>query len=174
MKFPTRARYGLRMMVELARLQQKTALVQLKNIAKVTGLSKKYLGQLIILLKDHGLVIGVSGRAGGYQLARPAREITLRQVIRAVYGPIFATECVANPDVCLNAVFCETRTIWSLISDKVQEILDQYTLADLVDRDWITRIKDEYPDSPYLHLQSLALENKDIYMFGCPSERSEL
>ncbi|MFH1700136.1 MAG: Rrf2 family transcriptional regulator [Candidatus Zixiibacteriota bacterium] len=169
MKFPTRARYGLRMMMELARLQEKSTLVQLKNIAKVTGLSKKYLGQLIILLKDHELVIVVSGRGGGYRLIRSADEITLRQVLKAVYGPIFATECVVNPDICLNAVFCETRTIWALISDKVQEVLDQYTLADLVDRGWLNRIKNEYPNSPYLHLQSLALEDKDIGMSGCPS-----
>lgn len=174
MKFPTRARYGLRMMMELARLQQKTQLVQLKNIAKVTGLSKRYLGQLIILLKSNGLVVGVSGRGGGYKLTRSASEITLLQVLKAVYGPIFATECVPNPDACLNAVFCETRTIWALISDKVQELLDQYTLADLTDRGWITRVKNENPESPYLHLKSMVLDGKEIDTFGCPSGPKEL
>ncbi len=159
------------MMVELARLQRTERLVQLKRIAEITGLSSNYLGQLVISLKDDGLVIGVSGKKGGYQLARMPEEITLRQIVRAVHGPLLATECVANPDLCLNADFCEARTIWVLISEKVQEVLDEFTLADLVDKNWMARVRSEHPDSRLLQIDSLIKDGEDYGAGGCYNQR---
>jgi len=161
MKFSTRARYGLRMMVELARLQKKERLVQLRRIAKITGLSNNYLGQLAISLRDDGLLIGVSGQKGGYQLARPAEEITLREIIKAVQGPIFATDCVVNPDMCLNAEFCEARSIWALVTYKMQNILQEYTLADLIEKNWMQEIRDNNPDVSYLFINEMISDKDD-------------
>lgn len=171
MKFSTRARYGLRMMVELARLQKPENLVQLKHIAKITGLSNNYLGQLAISLKDDGLLIGVSGKKGGYKLSRMPGEITLRQIIRAVQGPILATDCVANPDLCLNAEFCEARTIWVLVSEKIQEVLEEYTLADLIDKNWMRRVKEANPDSNLLAVESLIHTEQSADGIGCGNRR---
>ena len=154
-------------MVELARLQKKERLVQLKRIARITGLSNNYLGQLAISLKDDGLLIGVSGKKGGYQLSRVPEEITVRQIIRAVQGPIFATDCVENPDLCLNAEFCEARTIWALVSEKIQEVLDEYTLADLIDRDWMRQVQDDHPNSRYLKVDALLAGSGEVAGGGC-------
>lgn len=156
MKFSTRARYGLRMMVELARLQRADKLVQLKGIAKITGLSMNYLGQLAIPLRDSGLIVGVSGKNGGYYLARSAKNITLKEIIDSVQGPICATDCVINPEICLNAEFCEARSVWSLITHKMQEILMQYSLADLVSKDWMKEINTDNPDNIYLSPKDMA------------------
>lgn len=161
------------MMVEMARLLQTEHLVQLKRIAKITGLSANYLGQLAISLRDNGLLIGVSGKKGGYKLARPAGEITLREIVQAVQGPVFATECVAHSDVCLNAEFCEARTIWALISHKIQEVLDEYTLADLIDHSWMSSIEKKHPDIPYLNVKRLVYSSDDVVSAGCPSEHTE-
>lgn len=158
------------MMVEMARLLQTERLVQLKRIAKITGLSANYLGQLAISLRDNGLLIGVSGKKGGYKLARPAEKITIREIIRAVQGPIFATDCVAHSDLCLNAEFCETRTIWALISHKVQEVLDEYTLADVIDRSWMAEIEKKNPDITYLNVSRMVHNLEADDRAGCPSE----
>jgi Rrf2 family cysteine metabolism transcriptional repressor len=161
------------MMVEMARLLQTERLVQLKRIARITGLSANYLGQLAISLRDNGLLIGVSGKKGGYKLARPAREITIREIVRAVQGPIFATECVAHSDLCLNAEFCETRTIWALVSHKVQEVLDEYTLADVIEHSWMAEVEKKHPDIPYLNVNRMVYSSDAVAHTGCPSDHTE-
>ena len=108
MKFSTKARYGLRMMVELARELKKDKLVQLGKIAKITGLSENYLAQLAIPLKNNGILLGISGKNGGYRLAKPSDQIKIGEIIRAVGGPVSLTDCVANPEICMNSSFCET------------------------------------------------------------------
>ena len=172
MKFSTRSRYGLRMMVELARLQQEDKLIQLKKIAEITGLSNNYLGQLAMSLRNDGLLIGVSGKKGGYRLARPAKDINLREIVRAVHGPIFTTDCVINPHICLNAEFCEARTIWALLTHQIQDLLENYTLADLISKDWISKLKEENPNVQYLYLSRMIPESSETIPPGCPSEQA--
>ncbi len=161
------------MMVEMARLLETEHLVQLKRIAQITGLSGNYLGQLAISLRDNGLLIGVSGKKGGYKLARPAADITIREIVRAVQGPIFATDCVANSDLCLNAEFCEARTIWALISHKIQEVLDEYTLADVIDHSWMANVEKKHPDIPYLNVNRMVYSSDAVARTSCPPEHTE-
>ncbi len=158
------------MMVELARLQQSDKLIQLKEIATITGLSSNYLGQLAMSLRNDGLLIGVSGKKGGYRLSRPAEDINLREIVRAVHGPIFTTDCVISPHSCLNADFCEARSIWALLTHRIQELLEEYTLADLIKPSWMQDLKDEHPEARYLHLDQLATGTADGRPPGCPSE----
>jgi len=136
MKFSTRARYGLRMMIELARALKKERLVHLGQVAKVTGLSTNYLAQLAIPLKSNGLLIGVSGKRGGYQLGKPAEEIAINEILQALQGPVSLTDCVLRPDICLNSSFCEARMIWVIASHKMMEVLKETSLADLIDDKW--------------------------------------
>lgn len=150
MKFSTRARYGLRMMVEFARELKENNLVHLGRIAKITGLSENYLAQLAISLKNGGLLVGVSGKKGGYHLARPANQIRIAEIIEAVIGPINLTECVTHPEICLNSSFCETRLIWSIANYRVQEALNEYTLANLISKDWIKQTRKKYPKMTFL------------------------
>nr|MBN2277439.1 Rrf2 family transcriptional regulator [candidate division Zixibacteria bacterium] len=151
MKFSTRNRYGLRLMVELARELKKNNLVHLGRIAGITGVSENYLAQLAIPLKNEGLLIGVSGKKGGYHLSRSPEEIKIMDVVRAVDGPINLTDCVNNPDICLNSSFCEARIMWAILSGRMVEVLEKYTLADLIDKDRLQRIKDEYAFLPMLN-----------------------
>ncbi len=151
MKFSTRARYGLRMMVELARSLKKEKLVHLGQVARITGLSVNYLAQLAIPLKNNGLLIGVSGKNGGYQLGKPPEQITVKEIIEAVQGTVGLTDCVFNPEVCLNSSFCEARLMWVLASHKLQEVLAQYTLADIIDSDWKEKIQKEFAHIPMVN-----------------------
>lgn len=159
------------MMVELARLLENEPLVQLKRIAGITGLSNNYLGQLAISLRDNGLLVGISGKKGGYKLAHAPKDISLAQIVQAVQGPIFATDCVINPNLCLNAEFCEARIIWALVTQKMQEALEEYTLADVIDRDWKQQVRDKYQDIQYLYIDQLLDRDIGKSIPGCPAEK---
>ena len=164
MRFSTRARYGLRMMVELARELQNKNLVQLGQVAKITGLSVNYLVQLAIPLKNNGLIFGVSGKNGGYRLTRPPQEIKVREILEAVQGPMELTECVYNPDICLNSSFCEARMVWVIASEKMMDIFDEYSLADLIDKQCKDKMRNKYPE--------IKLLNPDKYLADGSSQQS--
>jgi len=150
MKFSTRARYGLRMMVELARELRHEKLVHLGKVARVTGLSVNYLAQLAIPLKAQGLLIGVSGKNGGYKLGRNPEDIAVSDILNAVQGPISLTDCANNPDLCLNSSFCEARMVWVLAAHRMMEVFDSFSLADLIDREWVKRTLQEFSSVPLL------------------------
>jgi len=143
-------------MVELARELRGADLVHLGQIARITGLSENYLAQLAMSLKNAGLVIGVSGKRGGYTLALPAERIQVGEIVRALIGPISLTDCVANPSICLNSESCETRMIWAIVNHRVEQALAEFTLADLVDSGWIAQMKEAHGDLGYLFPERVA------------------
>ncbi|MDX9857290.1 MAG: Rrf2 family transcriptional regulator [candidate division Zixibacteria bacterium] len=171
MKFSTRARYGLRMMVELARLLEHEHLVHLGRIARITGLSENYLAQLAISLRNDGLLIGVSGQRGGYQLARPASQIRVGDIIKALIGPISLTDCVTNPNVCMNSGACETRTVWAIVNHRVQETLDSMSLADLIRRDWLSDMQQKHADLALLFPDRMVAALAEDASAGCPGKK---
>ena len=131
MKLSTRARYALRMMVVFARHSDGEEVVSLNEVAKTANVSRRYLEQLVIGLKTRGLVRGKSGKGGGYLLAKPADEITIRDIVESAIGPINIVDCVRQPDECLKADFCECRTLYELINNKITDVMDSVTLSDL-------------------------------------------
>ena len=133
MKLSTKGRYGARLMLDLALHYGKGSLL-LKDVAKRQEISEKYLGHLILPLKAAGLINATRGAHGGYTLAKPPQNITLEEVIRAVEGNLAVVECVSTPRICHRVDFCVTRDIWSLMSEKITEILDSTTLQDMVNR----------------------------------------
>ncbi len=156
------------MMVELARLLKKERLVHLGRIAKITGLSENYLAQLAISLKNHDLLIGVSGKKGGYQLARPAAEIKIGEIIQAVSGPLAATDCVDHPEICLNSSFCEARALWVLISHSVTNVLNDHSLADLINKGWLAELRGNHPEIGLLNPDIILADNNNENLPGCP------
>jgi Rrf2 family transcriptional regulator, cysteine metabolism repressor len=169
MKFSTKARYGLRMMIEMARELQSCRLIQLKTVAKVTGLSENYLAQLAIPLKNQGIILGVSGKYGGYRLAKPAQEIKLSEVIKAVGGPISLADCVANPGICMISDSCETRLVWLILSASMFDILDNYSLDDLINEDKINNFKIKYSLLPLLQSDPLMVTGLETNNINCPN-----
>lgn len=168
MKFSTRARYGLRMMVELARELKKENIVHLKRISEITGVSDNYLAQLAIPLRSAGLVVGVSGKKGGYLLGRPPEEIKVSDIIDALIGPMGATECVNSPEICMNSSFCEARMIWVILSGRLREILDEFTLAEMIDKKRLSNIRQKYARMPLLNPDRV-LARGNVRSGGCCS-----
>lgn len=140
MKLSTRARYGLHGMVTISGLSKKGRPVSLEQVANQTGLSKRYLEQLAIALKKHGLIKGISGRGGGYLLGREPTEIRLCEIVEATIGPINVVECVRQPEQCQKAARCENRLIYMLINRSITDVLNRYTLADLSDNGRLAEI----------------------------------
>lgn len=132
MRISKRSRYGLRMMLELA-LNYGREPVQISEIAQKEEISKKYLGQLIIPLKNAGYVSSIRGAYGGYILAKPPKDITLKEIFMVLEGDISLVECTTNTHLCSRTTFCSTRDIWKLIADKISDVLQAMTLKDLAD-----------------------------------------
>jgi len=133
MKLSTRGRYALRMMLDLAKNHGEEKPVSLTAIARRTGLSRGYLEQLALALRMAKLLRGVSGRSGGYRLARPAGDISIGEIIEATIGPVCLVDCLDDPESCVKSSTCECRLVYALINHRIVEVLRSFTLADLVD-----------------------------------------
>src|SRR4030042_2576186 len=111
MKISTKIRYGTRAMLELASRYGEGP-VELKEIAKKESISVKYLEQVIIPLRTGGLVKSTRGSKGGYSLAKPPSEVSLKDVFEILEGPLNLVDCLKDPKACPRSSFCVTRDIW--------------------------------------------------------------
>jgi len=138
MYISTKGRYGLRAVFDLARHEQGMPLA-LTAIAAKQNLSEGYLEQLMIPLKKNGLVKSVRGVHGGYLLVRPAEQINVGEVLRALEGPMSITQCCSGDDNNCHCPKhdddCLSRPLWLVIQKQVDAILDSYTINDLLMRD---------------------------------------
>ena len=132
MRISTKGRYGARLMLELA-LYYGKGTVLLKDIAKREEISEGYLEHLLPPLKTAGLVNSSRGAHGGYTLAKTPSEITLREVVQALEGPLSPAECVGTPNVCQRVRSCVTRDIWKKLGEKISQTLESVTLKDMVE-----------------------------------------
>jgi Rrf2 family protein len=133
MKISTRARYGLRLMVDLAVKHGKGPIL-LKDVSRSQEISEKYLSQIIIPLKTAGLVKSFRGAHGGYTLQRDPTKINLLQVVSALEGDLSLVECVASPAACSRTDICVTQEVWHQVSRAMIDTLERITLADLATR----------------------------------------
>jgi Rrf2 family transcriptional regulator, cysteine metabolism repressor len=139
MMFSTKAEYGVRVMVELARRAGEEP-IPLAEIAAHDGLPLAYLEHLVARLRKAELVSSRRGSRGGYMLARPAAEITMAEVVEALEGSIAPIECISEAAdgsiVCsressLDHV-CPTKLLWTRVRLSIIGTLRETTLADLL------------------------------------------
>lgn len=144
MKVSTKGRYGLRAIVDLA-LNDKEGQVSLSSVAERQELSENYLEQLFSSLKKAGIVKSVRGAQGGYLLARPADKITVGDVLRSLEGTLCPVDCIDldMPTSCDKSDVCVTAPVWAKLRDKINEVVDSITIADLV-LDFESKTKKDY------------------------------
>lgn len=130
MKLSTRSRYGVRLMLSLARSYGQ-GLLFLKDIAKTEGISEKYLSLIIIPLRGVGLVNSTRGAHGGYTLARSPEKITLKEIVDVLEGNCIV-DCIKDPAACSRVETCASRDIWKLLEGRISETLEGITLQQLV------------------------------------------
>jgi Rrf2 family transcriptional regulator, cysteine metabolism repressor len=136
LKLSTRARYALRLMLEIAKQADRNIPVSLHQVARQAEMPRRYLEQLVIGLKNASLIRGVSGKVGGYCLTKPAGEIKIGAIIESAIGPVNIVDCVSDPRRCLKADVCECRLLWSLINGRISDVLNEFSLADMLDKKW--------------------------------------
>jgi Rrf2 family transcriptional regulator, cysteine metabolism repressor len=134
MKISTKGRYGLRAMLDLATHGTDGTPVYLSDIAKRQGLSEKYLEHIFGALHKAGLVKALRGRKGGYLLTKQPDEITINEIVTVLEGPCSLVDCVTDVKSCPKTATCVTREVWSLLGNKIEEVLTGYTLATLAER----------------------------------------
>ena len=123
MKISTRGRYGMRLMLSLA-LHANDEIQTIKSISKEQHISEKYLEQIISPLNKAGLVRSFRGAQGGYTLAKAPEDITAGEILRVLEG--------SENQACPMFSQCACLTIWSDIKQAIDQVVDRYTLADLV------------------------------------------
>jgi len=141
MRLSKRGEYGLRAMITLAEPLKKgdsPAMMQIKDISQREQISPKFLEQILLTLKNAGLLHSKMGVGGGYYLAKPAREITLGQIFRILDGPVAPIKCVSQmayePCGCPDEQTCGLRLAMSDVRNAIADILDNTSLADITQR----------------------------------------
>src|ERR1700722_2155483 len=145
MMFSTKAEYGVRVMVELARRAGNApdgveSVVPLAEIAEHDGLPLAYLEHLVARLRKAGLIDSRRGSRGGYMLARGAEQITMAEVVEALEGSIAPIECISQASdgrvVCSRESdpdhVCPTKLLWTRVRFSIVRTLRETTLADLM------------------------------------------
>lgn len=121
--------YATGLMTQLA--HQPGRWVSARQLAVELSLPAPTVARLLKLLGRAGLVLSQRGKGGGYGLARPAREISVAEVIAAIEGPVALTECALGDGRCNLERDCATRANWRVISQAVQVALEAVSLADM-------------------------------------------
>ncbi len=141
MRLSKRGEYGLRAMIILAGTPQPGAslpVVQIKEISVREKIPAKYLEQILLSLKNAGLLHSKMGVGGGYYLAKPPSEITLGQIFRVLDGPLAPIKCVSQMSYescgCPDEQTCGLRLVMSDVRNAISAILDHTSLADVTKR----------------------------------------
>ena len=108
--------------------------IELREIAEKEDISPKYLEQVIVPLRTAGLVKSVRGSKGGYTLARPPSNISLREIFEGLEGPVNLVDCLVDPEACQRTSTCVTREIWKEVSDVIEKVFGSVTLEEMVNR----------------------------------------
>lgn len=138
MKLTTQGRYAVTAMLDLA-LNAAVAPCSLHAISGRQGISRHYLEQIFLKLRQGGLVRSVRGPSGGYRLSRPAAKISVAQIIHAVDKPVDVTRC-GGAGNCQNGYTCLTHHLWADLGSQIRSFLDDITLAQLMQRPEIRTI----------------------------------
>ena len=143
MRLPARARYALCLVLEVAKRGGTRTPVRLADVAEKTGVSRKFLELVAASLKSHAILRGICGRRGGYVLTRVPEEISVRQIVEAVSGPI--DFCVGTEDCsfCVRREMCHCHLLWGVFNKRILEVFDAYTVADLSRRETMDGIREE-------------------------------
>ncbi len=141
MRLSKRGEYGLRAMIALAEPAEKSdapQMMQIKEISLREQISSKFLEQILLTLKNAGMLHSKMGVGGGYYLARSAKEITLGQIFRVLDGPVAPIKCVSQmayePCGCPDEETCGLRLAMSDVRNAIADILDNTSLADVTKR----------------------------------------
>lgn len=113
--------------------------VLISKMAKEEVIPIKFLELILLDLKGHGLLESKSGKGGGYRLAKPPDQVTIGAVIRMLEGPLAPLPCASETafkpcETCVSVELCGIRMVMRQVRDSISAVLDNTTLADVIQR----------------------------------------
>ncbi|HKG93455.1 MAG TPA: Rrf2 family transcriptional regulator [Gemmatimonadaceae bacterium] len=168
MRITTWAEYGLISALHLAR-RAADGPVTGRDLAARERLPADYVEQILLRLRRAGIVRSTRGARGGYSLARPAAEITVREVIAASELTTFDLHCVSHPvesERCSASQSCSIRPVWLLLQRRIDDVLDSVRLSDLLEEESVVRARVGVP-------QTLVAEDEAADIDAGPDELQE-
>ncbi len=131
MKMSSKARYGLYVAVELAKRYNDAEVVPVCTLAESTGVTEKYLEQIVALMKKDNIVEAYRGSSGGYKLTESPDKITVGRVLRAVEDNLEIVDCLHKN--CSNKCNCVSRNLWAKLYENINSYLDTISLKQLAE-----------------------------------------
>ena len=135
MKITAQEEYGIRILLRIANSQRMEG-ITIPQLSEIEGLSHHYTAKLCRILRMAGFIKSTRGKDGGYFLAFPAEEININKVLTSLGGRLYSEEFCKNHSGqlknCCHSCGCSVRSLWQIVQDAVDNILDQYTLQDLI------------------------------------------
>lgn len=147
MKMSTKGRYGIKAMLELA-LVYDISTISVRSIAEKQNISELYLEQIFSILKKAELIKSVRGAKGGYSLSKKPKDITIKNIMDALEGPISISNCIEKDAQCDNLDKCATRVLWTKLRDAIDDIFSSVTLQDIIN---------EHNKLNFLNIEGLSL-----------------
>ena len=149
-KLSKRGEYALRALIDFGLAQELgRPLLQVSELTAKEGLPIKFLEQILMQLKAAGYLESRRGKHGGYLLARPPENISVGQVVRLIDGPLAPIACVSQTAYercsCPDEEHCGLRMLMLDVRNAISNILDRYTLADVVEVTMRKLRKDKVP-----------------------------
>ena len=132
LRFSTKGRYALRIMIELARCAPGES-ISIRTLSERQSITPKYMEYIMAMLLHDRLVMSMRGKSGGYRLTRTAEEYTVFDILSAAEGDISPVQCLSqgeNP--CPMKGNCATLPLWEGLEKGLHEYLKGVTLADLL------------------------------------------
>jgi Rrf2 family protein len=145
MRLSKRGEYGLRAMIILAHAYKESpdAMVQIREISEQDKIPGKYLEQILLALKNAGMLQSRMGIGGGYYLARQPQDINLGQIVRVLDGPLAPIRCVSQMAYeacgCPDERTCGLRMVMGDVRNAIADILDNTSLENVIERMDIAR-----------------------------------
>lgn len=132
MLISTKGRYALRVLIDMAE-HQGGGFIPLKAVAERQEISEKYMESIVKPLVTCGLLSGLRGKGGGYRLGRAPEDISIKEVLEIMEGPMVPVACLEpGADKCQRMSACRTLPLWKDLSHAIDECLSRYTIRDLM------------------------------------------
>lgn len=131
MKLTRGGEYGIRGVLYLAQ-QDNGKISMLSAIAKAQDVPPRFLAKIFQALARAGIVRSYRGAKGGFSLGRAAGEITIKDVIEAIEGPVYLNVCLVGPGECSRDKICPMHRVWEEAQEKMMGVLARANFADLV------------------------------------------
>lgn len=129
----TKGRYAIRVMLDLAE-HSNGANVPLKEIAERQGISKKYLEIIVKELVAHQLIVGASGKGGGYQLCRKPEDYPVGEILELTENTLSSVACLTkDAELCPRRLQCDTLPMWQEFNQLVHDFFYGKRLSDLLE-----------------------------------------